>query len=724
MIRKEKIILPILVFMLIICQASAQTKFAIIGDYGDDDLDEELVANLVNSWNVDFIITTGDNSYDSNPIDDNIGKYYSDWIGNYNGSYGNGSTVNKFFPSLGNHDYGDGGGINAYLNYFTLPGISGNSSGNERYFDYIIDNIHFFAINSNDEEPDGVNGSSVQANWLQNEMTSSSAGWKIVYFHHPPYSSGQHGNSSFMRWNFLQWGADAVISGHDHNYERLEVDSLIYFVNGLGGRNIRNFGSTNSHSMFRYNGDFGAQKVTVNGNEMTFEFYNINSELIDSWTIQQSTPDTTPPSLLAAEINNPAQVTLFFSESLDAQSAQDESNYSINNGISVISAILNGNNRDVTLTTSEHTITQQYTATVSNVTDLAGNIINPEANSAQYLFEADTTSPEILNATILDSVTLKISFSELLESSTAQNPNNYSITNGISVFSASLSGSEVILNTSTHSPGIYTVTVNNVTDLAGNIISPLANTAQYEFVQDPQTELIQLQIVNATASVTPEPDHSPDKAIDGLVYGDGDPDSRWAGDTMPEWLMFDLGTIQNVSLSKLSFYAWNDGRIYNYSISVSNDMNQWTEVVSPSLSSSDEWTINEFQPINTRYVKIDYISSNQGTWAGLWEGELWGYAPNSVGIEGTIPDGFTLEQNYPNPFNPSTKIRFTISDSRYSILKVYDLLGNEVATLVNEEKPPGTYEAEFNAENLSSGIYFYQLTAGAFSEKKKMILLK
>jgi hypothetical protein len=147
-------------------------------------------------------------------------------------------------------------------------------------------------------------------------------------------------------------------------------------------------------------------------------------------------------------------------------------------------------------------------------------------------------------------------------------------------------------------------------------------------------------------------------------------------------------------------------------------------VVSPSLSSSDEWTINEFQPINTRYVKIDYISSNQGTWAGLWEGELWGYAPNSVGIEGTIPDGFTLEQNYPNPFNPSTKIRFTISDSRYSILKVYDLLGNEVATLVNEEKPPGTYEAEFNAENLSSGIYFYQLTAGAFSEKKKMILLK
>ena len=83
-----------------------------------------------------------------------------------------------------------------------------------------------------------------------------------------------------------------------------------------------------------------------------------------------------------------------------------------------------------------------------------------------------------------------------------------------------------------------------------------------------------------------------------------------------------------------------------------------------------------------------------------------------------------LYDNYPNPFNPSTNIRFSISDSRFTTLKVYDVLGNEVATLVNEEKPAGSYEVNFNASMLASGIYYYRLTAGTFAETKRMILLK
>ncbi len=101
---------------------------------------------------------------------------------------------------------------------------------------------------------------------------------------------------------------------------------------------------------------------------------------------------------------------------------------------------------------------------------------------------------------------------------------------------------------------------------------------------------------------------------------------------------------------------------------------------------------------------------------------------------------FSLEQNYPNPFNPSTKIRFTIPASSLNpfskgegtlvTLKVYDVLGNEVATLVNEEKPAGVYEVEFStgsfgdASNLPSGVYFYRMTSGKYSETKKMILLR
>ena len=106
-----------------------------------------------------------------------------------------------------------------------------------------------------------------------------------------------------------------------------------------------------------------------------------------------------------------------------------------------------------------------------------------------------------------------------------------------------------------------------------------------------------------------------------------------------------------------------------------------------------------------------------------------------VGVEDEnnfVADDFSLEQNYPNPFNPSTSIRYNISSviasetkqSQFVSLKVYDVLGNEVATLVNEEKPAGSYEVKFDAAGLSSGIYFYKLQAGSLVETKKMILLR
>jgi hypothetical protein len=85
---------------------------------------------------------------------------------------------------------------------------------------------------------------------------------------------------------------------------------------------------------------------------------------------------------------------------------------------------------------------------------------------------------------------------------------------------------------------------------------------------------------------------------------------------------------------------------------------------------------------------------------------------------------FSLSQNYPNPFNPITNLQFTIGSRQFVILKVYNLLGQEVATLVNEEKPTGEYEIEFNAANLPSGVYIYRLTTAQFSMSKKMTLIK
>jgi hypothetical protein len=103
--------------------------------------------------------------------------------------------------------------------------------------------------------------------------------------------------------------------------------------------------------------------------------------------------------------------------------------------------------------------------------------------------------------------------------------------------------------------------------------------------------------------------------------------------------------------------------------------------------------------------------------------------PVYANTEQNLPADFVLYQNYPNPFNPSTKIKFTIPSNIHSqmsnvSLKVYDVLGNEVATLVNEYKTAGSYEIEFDAWGLTSGMYFYQLNGENFVQTKKMVYLK
>jgi uncharacterized protein (TIGR02145 family) len=96
----------------------------------------------------------------------------------------------------------------------------------------------------------------------------------------------------------------------------------------------------------------------------------------------------------------------------------------------------------------------------------------------------------------------------------------------------------------------------------------------------------------------------------------------------------------------------------------------------------------------------------------------------SVEETSNIPIGYKLDQNYPNPFNPSTKITFQIPDLSFVSLKVYDMLGNEISTLVDGELPAGEFEVEFKATALPSGIYFYRLQTGNFNESKKMLFLK
>lgn len=272
-------------------QEPTSVTFAAIGDFGSNDANEQDVALLIKSWNPDFIITLGDNNYpdgEAATIDGAIGKYFHEYIYPYRGSYGAGSTTNRFWPSIGNRDWDNqnGGKLQPYLDYFSLP-------NNERYYDIVRGPVHLFAIDSDADEPDGITSTSVQAQWLRNKLAASTAPWKIVYFHHPPYSSRT--SWSNLQWPFAAWGADAVLSGHAHVYERVMKDGIPFITNGLGGDSTGSFNTAIAGSVVRFGDDYGAMRITASASVLTFEFITRRGVVIDTFTMgQQPTPTPTP----------------------------------------------------------------------------------------------------------------------------------------------------------------------------------------------------------------------------------------------------------------------------------------------------------------------------------------------------------------------------------------------------------------------------------------------
>ncbi len=522
--------------------------------------------------------------------------------------------------------------------------------------------------------------------------------------------------------------------------------------------------------------------------------------------------DITPPEVTGASINNQTTVVVSFSEDVQAAGAQNPSNYSISGGVTVSSAVLNGT--QVTLTTSTHSFNQQYTVTVSNVKDLAGNLINPNADSAQYLLEGDTNPPEVTSAELSDSITVLVHFSEAVSQTAAENASNYSIDNGIDVSSASLSsnGMNVTLTTGIHIIGpSYTVSVENIQDLAGNTISVSANSAQYQLIIIPAGDLNQLNIVEAVSSNWYQ-NYMPPLSIDGI--SDPSSESRWAGAVvMPDTITFDLGELKLLKQSKFSFYRWDQGRIYHYSVLVSSDNINWFQVVTAAPSDDLQWSVMSFYPIVGQYVKLISLDNNESQYAGVWEAEILGseapvpveltsftvnqssnsveikwstgtetnnkgfevqkkvngnysvigfveghgtttepydykfndneiqpgdltYRIRQVDLDGSFeysdevtvsidkPSDFELSQNYPNPFNPTTKIRFSIPSDNHVKLTLYNLLGERVRDIIDNDYKAGTHEINLDASGLSSGVYLYKLESGNYVNIKKMMVMK
>ena len=127
-----------------------------------------------------------------------------------------------------------------------------------------------------------------------------------------------------------------------------------------------------------------------------------------------------------------------------------------------------------------------------------------------------------------------------------------------------------------------------------------------------------------------------------------------------------------------------------------------------------------------RYLSYNNVISGKAEWYKVMKYSIRCIKDSPTGIENETNKNyeFKLHQNYPNPFNPSTKISYQIPELSFITIKVFDVLGNEVATLVNEEKPAGNYEINFNAFDMASGIYFYRLKTESYLETKKMIFLK
>ncbi|HNB40366.1 MAG TPA: metallophosphoesterase [Anaerolineales bacterium] len=459
---------------------SDKIVFAAIGDYGLAGQPLLDVSNLIKSWNPDFIVTLGDNNYPDGAawsIDDNIGQYFHEYIFKYKGKYGEGSPTRRFYPSLGNHDWTTG--ANAYFNFFGYYNPV-------THYDFIQGPVHFFIVDSDRNEPDGVMSDSAQAKWLKKTMLASTSPFNVVVFHHAPYSSGRHGSTEYMRWPFKDWGADVVLTGHDHVYERLSVNGIPYFVNGIGGAEIYNFDRILPESQVRYNQDFGAMRIEATSLYMKFQMYSRAGVLVDEYTIGGSNPSVSSITRLNAASTNLSGVNfqVNFSEAVTGVDVSDFLLTTNLSGANIASINGSGNAYTVTVNTGsgDGTLRLDLTDNDSILNSLSiplGGSGAANGNfSAGEIYYIDHTSPSVssiatasLNPSNAATVDFAVTFSEPV-SGVDLADFSVSTTNGAVLTGISGSGMNYVLTvaTGTGNDGLRLDFIDNdsVLDLAGN----------------------------------------------------------------------------------------------------------------------------------------------------------------------------------------------------------------------------------------------------------------
>lgn len=265
-------------------KSAEQQRFAIIGDYGLDGKGLKATAEMIKKWQPDYILTLGDNNYHrgcQETFEKNVSQYFGKFI-----------AEKKFYPAIGNHDYDAFESQECepfselpHFKNFDLPRNRINKS--EAFYQFKKGELHFFVLDSNKKyrHPE-------QSDWLREELKKSDADFKIVYFHHTPYSStiSKKGGEQEMRLPYKEWGADIVFAGHDHVYERFEFDSFPYIVNGLGGGWIfmQEKIQRSGQSLVFYRENHGAIFAILRDSTLEFVFQSIDGKVIDRFSLTKS----------------------------------------------------------------------------------------------------------------------------------------------------------------------------------------------------------------------------------------------------------------------------------------------------------------------------------------------------------------------------------------------------------------------------------------------------
>ncbi|MCI0494766.1 Ig-like domain-containing protein [candidate division KSB1 bacterium] len=435
--------------------------------------------------------------------------------------------------------------------------------------------------------------------------------------------------------------------------------------------------------------------------------------------------DNIPPQLIRAEAMSGTSVAVTFSEALDRISAEQESNYLINEGISIIQASLDQDQKTVHLTTSAHESGKSYTLAVNNISDLAPNPNKIAPNSKinyVYIYQ-DKEAPRITSVQIVFATYLRINFSEVIEKGTAENIANYSISGGVTVLSAILDNNLnlVHLTTSEHQIGAkYTLTVNNIRDRAPipNTIAP-NTTVRYTFdvgsgslvvgLNKDNYKLAYLKVgdkyyIDRNYTITSIP-----QEMNGYLWIMTANDDR--AKTDDNFLSFQISDTARI-------YVAYDSRALNIPNWLANNFHRIGKSIGVTeyAAQLDLWEMDSMPGVIT-------LGGNLATGAqGVESMYVVLIENNDPGSPDDDEDPISLDdedivllyQNNPNPFNAGTEIQFLLPQNVYVELSIYNMMGQTVRTLTQGYRNAGHHVLHWDGKNeaglsLPSGVYFSRL---------------